>query len=104
MIYAQLVENNDWEGERWCFYLPVEGNEGTLKFLNDALDGDTYAITKEYLTEAEVNALVKFGGAGYMDLHTKLNGIVDLKKLQKAMENPMDDPLYKGGIADFFIK
>lgn len=106
MMYVRFTENNDWEGEEWSFYIPVEGNEDAIKFLDEKFCGDTYTITKERLTEKEVDTLERFGGEGYMKNHNKLVGILDYKKLEKVVDTDKElggesDPLYKGGIKDF---
>lgn len=103
MMYVRFTENNDWEGEEWSFYIPVEGNEEAIKFLDEKVCGNEYSLMKERLTEKEVGTLERFGGEGYMKNHNKLVGILDYKKLEKAIDTSGEDgdPLYKGGIKDY---
>lgn len=96
--YVRLTEENEWEGETWHAYLPINGNEGALTALReliDAADDDLgFSLSEETLTEHEVDALVRHGGdTTYLAAHTKLAGRM----------GPVDDleKLYKGQIADF---
>jgi len=105
ITYRQFKEYNDHEGEEWCFYIPVSGNETTLIELEKLLMKhgyeDQYSMQlKDMLTEAEVDTLVRFGGQGYMNNHNKLEGLIDIKRLEKALDEE-EDPLYKGGIKEF---
>jgi hypothetical protein len=102
-LYIQLVENNEWEGETWHFYIPVAGNEkaiGALSTLIQLWDQDPeepeYAISAKRLTEAQVDALVEYGSTGgYMAEHNKLAGRLDAEAIRDCGD------LYKGSIRDF---
>lgn len=98
--YVQFTEVNDWEGETWYFYLPLEGNAreiGRLAYL--IRDSESYDIDFTQLTEEQVDTLVEFGGAGYLYYHNKVEG--DLQDLPEELD-PENDPFYKGGIEEFF--
>ena len=38
MKYYRLKEINDWEGETWNFYIPVEGNQKEIEKLKSSLE------------------------------------------------------------------
>jgi hypothetical protein len=107
--YAKLTENNEWEGEVWCLYIPIEGNEKVLDQLDLALgeqDSDESGCTLDLnpISESEVDILVKHGGdTTYMDTHNKLSGTLTLTDeiLEQISDGGDDDPLYKGGIREF---
>jgi hypothetical protein len=101
--YIRFTETNDHEGERWHFYIPLPGNEEAIRRLEALLEEDAYGefeLKKEMFTEPEVDVLVKYSEGGYMMNHNKLEGTLDLKRLQKALDDG-EDPLYKGGIKDY---
>lgn len=94
--YVKLTEHNDWEGETWHFYIPLEGNEAALKVLQSKIAGleDEYELDLEHpIALEDVNALLNHGNGdtSYMDAHNKLEGFLDLIKLESQ-------GLYKGGI------
>jgi hypothetical protein len=101
-LFAKFTENNDWEGEVWNFYIPVAGNEEALKALRAKLDewardsgGCEYDLAEDYLTEAEVDTLVKHADTdGYYPDHQKLEGSLDLDAIHSSGD------LYKGTIQD----
>ena len=107
ITYKRFTEENDWEGEKWHFYIPVPGNEEALskleKLISEKGYDDIYAFHKEMFTEAEVDVLVKYSEQGYMPHHNKLSGLLDYKSLLKAMDfvDEDKDPLYKGGIKEY---
>lgn len=103
--YAQLTENNDWEGETWHFYIPIEGNEAILDQLADTLTlmaDEAFELELEPIPEVEVDILVKRGGdTNYMAAHNKLAGRLVLTDEHLAKLAAGDvDPLYKGRIRD----
>lgn len=96
MQFYCLVENNDWEGETWKFYFPVEGNEKETKKLNKFIDGENYILSEKIYTEEEVDILCTecLNHITYMPTHNKLNGKLSVKGKKN------NNPLYKGGIRD----
>jgi len=109
---------NDNEGETWAFWLQVDGNEEALEKLQEMLleyepDPEYYHLTDIVIDESEVDTLVKYGNfdSGYWDVHHKVTGKLDLKKvrLPKWSEDGdtcLDDhdTIYKGQIKDHFKK
>jgi hypothetical protein len=98
-LYVTLVEDNDWEGETWRFYLPLEGNDGELRKLKRLIDdaGDeSYTLDLSPIKEEIVDARVKnlSDDTSYMAAHKKFEGTFKCP--------PSVDDLYKGGIKDFF--
>jgi hypothetical protein len=107
-IYAKFTEHNEWEGETWRFYIPIEGNEAALCELEQLLllanSDSSYELDMGPFTESAVDTVVKQGNddCGYMPAHTKLVGLLRLPpELRAAMSDPEDDPLYKGEIREF---
>lgn len=103
--YVKFTEHNEWEGETWYFWIPLEGNRDALKTLADALDGDDsederYALDLEPVPEYDVDVLVRHSDIGYMHTHNKLAGILTLPENLVALIADDDAPFYKGGIRD----
>jgi hypothetical protein len=104
-LYAKFTENNDWEGETWHFWIPVEGNQEALVTLHSLIEGDdneSYELDLTPVAERDVDALVRHGDMGYMRYQNKLDGsLVVTPDMEAKIKDPEDDPLYKGGIRDF---
>ncbi len=115
--FYKLIESNDSEGETWNFYFPVEGNENVPDRLNkmfeeneDIFEFEFESIAKDVIiSESEVDVLIKHDTRlGYMSEHNKLDGIIDIKKIErefnkdkKRFGEAVPDVLYKGGIKKF---
>lgn len=104
-MYACLTEANEWEGETWRFYIPVEGNEAALTRLSEALvetlgDDSPYRVAKKRLTAAEVETLVQTpnGDASYLPAHTQMAGRLALPEELPGDCEGFDNLLYKGGL------
>jgi hypothetical protein len=101
--YARFTEVNDWEGETWHFWLPIEGNEEALRKLAELLDveadSDEYQLSLEPRDELHVDALVdEDDEPGYMSAQNKLEGVLTVP--DTLGENCK--ALYKGDIAKMF--
>lgn len=106
--WTRFEERNEGERELWTFWIRTEGNESELARLGEIVDSLTGDYEEPFqvldpidIREDQVDALVAYGGEGYMRLHTKLVG-----KLQLPTEAPDGDwfpILYKGGIADLVV-
>lgn len=96
-IYVDFIENNEWEGERWHFFIELRGNEKNIKILREQIQEEEecdYELNDTIYDEDEVNTLLEESNTGYMDEFNKING--------KMMEGPYDfDQLYKGGIYSY---
>ncbi len=97
--YMRFTEQNEWEGETWNFYIPVEGNEKELKKLKKLVDeieareqNGQYTMGEKLYDEKTVDVLCENSEGGYMSVHNKLKGLLKLPKKGK------EDPFYKGGI------
>jgi hypothetical protein len=102
--YAKLTEDNDWEGETWYFWIPIEGNELTLKQLEGCLtEDDQYEVDMTPVPELEVDILVKHSDVGYLHTHNKLAGTLKFGDEQAVLIGRDGDPLYKGGIRDLMV-
>lgn len=121
-LYIRFRETNNWEKERWRFYIPLRGNERAIRILADALrrlkpsrgcfvgDYIRYDIRMLPTPKNRVDRLCKSGRGGYMAWYNKLEGRLDIRAV-KAAARLLDkkwppvvlaargDPLYKGGIA-----
>lgn len=103
--YVELIEHNDWEGETWSFWIPLDGNEEAVAKLRALLvaGGDDYVDMFEFGSEMvdakELDFLRKRtkGDTGYMGRHHKLRGRLEIPD-KPATE--VLDMLYKGGIYD----
>lgn len=105
--FVRFTEDNDWEGERWDFWLQLTGNETELArfaaLLKDTEAEETYELPYQlYLedieSEAVVDKLVEYAMPGYMD---SANKIVGKFTCPDTLGFDVDD-LYKGGIHKFF--
>lgn len=112
MEYVRFIENNDWEGEVWHFWIPVEGNEDTISILRRIVDGETYSMSDNALPESSVDVLVAAnaweGNCSYDDANTKLSGRLflpdDLRNSESSIGEHAgegEDSFYKGGIRSF---
>lgn len=110
-MYARLKENNDWEGETWCFYIPVQGNEKAidkLRKLCEQLNEEeefSCSIDDEFVPESAVDVLVKYGESGYFDDHNKLEGKLVLPKkmptrITDKVRQDWSERMCKGGISE----
>lgn len=97
--YYKFTEVNDWEGETWHFYIPVDGNKREIAKLKKEVDGEFYIVNDELLPENEVDILCKHSDGGYMTTHNKLKGKLEIPN-EKGRS--IEDALYKGGICDNF--
>lgn len=100
MKYYRLSENNEWEGETWHFYIPVEGNEEEMVKLKEKyIDGEIYCVSIKKFTEERVDILCEDdNNTSYMNKHNKLKGKLTVPE---NLSPKTDDPLYKGGICKF---
>lgn len=100
--YAQLLEHNQHEGETWCYWLQMDGNEVAIDTLVDLIEEeeleDEYEFTGIIAYDFEVEVLLRLGnfGYGYMSQHHKFEG-----KLEFPNGFQVND-IYKGRIEDFF--
>lgn len=100
--YLRFTEINDWEGEEWNFYLPIEGNESALEHLRTLIEGnpDTYEIDDYPYPGAVVDHITKRSRSGYMNYENRVEGFL---QLPDSIDDWVDnDPFYKGGIRKFF--
>lgn len=104
--FFKLTECNEWEGERWHFYIPFEINEEAYSELWDFFESkewEPYEIAEDLIPENEVDILVKYTESGYLSFHNKLDGILNMSKIKSAISkfnSKEEDCFYKGGIRD----
>ena len=109
MNYFRFTEHNDNEGETWHFFIPKTENAvavGNLKiFLEKNNLEDEYVISDKLFSENEVEVLCDNTDSGYMDFNNQLSGKLTLPEFVMHKDGYIeDDPLYKGGIANFMEK
>lgn len=102
--YIRFTEDNDWEGEVWRFYIPLEGNTDALYRWAELTKGsggdDDLGAEANYhfdlnhvLTAETVKALVTLSGStDYMAEHTVLAGTL------APPDETGTERLYKGGL------
>ena len=103
MSYVVLVENNDWEGEEWLFYLEREGNEKEIELLSENVDGNSYGFSLEDcdLTLEEIEFLIENDShEGYMSRHNLCEGKLNFEDLDFS-DPDVWDSFYKGQITNF---
>jgi len=108
MNYFKFTEHNDWEGESWNFYIPIEGNTIPIQdlktFIKNFSFEDMYEIDDKPYTEEEVTILCDNTESGYMDFHNCLSGKLIVPFLKVEDCHIVDDPFYKGGIENLMEK
>ena len=107
--YVCLTENNDWEGETWRSFIPVEGNGLTVSLMAEAItrlrtEGRIVSyrldFTKRY-TEAEVDEHMQRRSGSYTYGWRKLAGnLLPPLNWDLLAEEEGGDLLYKNGITD----
>ncbi|WP_194838510.1 hypothetical protein [Nocardia sp. XZ_19_369] len=108
--YRRLIENNEWEGARWNFWLLIDRNGVALERLAEFIEArysneiePAFSITGDVLTADEVDLLVRFADADdadYMSTHNKVDGIL---RLPENLDDAFAAALHKGGIKDMFV-
>lgn len=100
--YATFTEDNEWEGEVWRFYIPIEGNEVALNQLANLVEqAEAYGLSLTPLNEATVDDRVaQPDDTDYLAAHTKLTGRLDLTRVIGKPADDVFDVIYKGGIRD----
>lgn len=97
--YLRFTEENDWEGETWNFYIPIENNEAALSHLRTLIEGQNqYELGTEPFSKKTVKTLDRNSRVEYMALENRLSGIL---LLPDRIDWENDDPFYKGGISEF---
>lgn len=102
MKFTQMIETNEHEGESWCFWLQLDGNEEAIDWLIGLIEDEDkeeeYCFTGVEAEYYEVCILEEKGNFGYnyMSQHHKVEG-----KLIFPEDFEVDD-IYKGSIDEFF--
>ena len=119
-LYVCFVENNDWEGETWNFYIPecyfaqiqdlLVFYENYIKEKNQDDPGIPYSIKslksckpKLYSIE-QIKVLVDNDHGSYMSAHNLIKDQLNQKAIiecKKEIKND-EDPFYKGDIKRLF--
>ena len=104
--FVRFRENNDWKGETWDFYIPIEGNEEAIEELVELIEKyPNYTLYPVPFSENEVDILVKNENElSYMPRHNKLSGKLDFFDYSDKSLSKEEDPFYKGGIRKYLIK
>lgn len=104
--YVKFTEINQWEGEIWHFFIPIEGNEAAivelLSYINQQECKMCYHLEMDRsYTEGEVDTIIKNTRTGYMPYNNKLSG--RLKNVYDEAPVPGTDILYKGDIKRLMV-
>lgn len=94
--YYEVIENNDWEGEAWHFFVPLTEVEAkSLRaYVNAA--GPAYSMSDEPVSEEEVDECMALeGDTSYL---SEYNKCAPLNKTLPETFDPDNDLLYKGGL------
>lgn len=99
--FVRFHEYNDHEGERWNWWLQVDGNEAQIAKLAGLIDDMDQAepwfdLTPDMESERNVDLLVMYSEGGYYDGHNKVSGVFT------CPDKIDEDTLYKGRIRDMF--
>lgn len=107
--FVSFVEDNEWEGEDWRFWLQVDGNEEELAKFRDLIASNEQALEVFTLAALDdpdgtldeycVDLLVKHSMGGYMAWDNKVSGKFTCPASEGFEES---DVLYKGGIRRCF--
>ena len=102
MKYVKLTENNDWEGEEWNFFIPLDVNKEGLKLISDKLNENpqksdcSITLHEEVFDEEEVDGLVKMSKCGYMHEYNKMTGSIKSERFYDLYIDDFLDLIYKG--------
>ena len=110
--YIRFRETNNWETERWSFYIPLRGNEEAVRALAAVVrevkpqrgcfvgEHTPYDIRLVPTPPDKVDAMCKSGRGGYMAYRNRLEGRLDIRSVRSAARRMSGegDPLYKGGL------
>ena len=105
MQYIKLTEENDWEGETWNFYIPIENNKDAIKALSKKLNEFPEDIESSFtlhdstiLEEYDVDVLVKHSEGGYYHQHNKMVGVIDTNTFIDVYCEDFEEKIYKGNL------
>jgi hypothetical protein len=110
-LYIRFRETNNWEMQRWRFYIPFRGNEEAVRALAGIVgkvqpqggcfvgEHTPYDIRLVPTPPGKVDALCESGRGGWTAYHNRLEGRLDIRSVKAAARRMVDnDPLYKGGL------
>lgn len=108
MKYYIFTEHNDYEGETWNFYIPMEKLHRDIiaQAIESTDEFDSpYEISDKAYDEVEVDFIIRNikGTSSYMSEFNKCNGINQQlldKLLDQSVNITENDPFYKGSCWD----
>lgn len=105
MKAVAFIEENDWEGETWSFYISLEGNEDAIERLADLVADLEQFDVSDPMSRDDAEVLCRHSKTGYMDFHTQcLDLQLDIDSLEEHCESSSaEDILYKGGIEEYLV-
>ena len=95
-MFVMFTEINDWEGETWSWFIPIEGNEDDIEKVRALIEPmqDVYSLSEKQYTEEEVQTLMDApSDTTYMDRYQKASGF---ETIPESVDWDNDDPFYKG--------
>lgn len=105
--YIEFKEINDWEGETWIRYIPLENNEEALNLLLSLNnESECYEVNEIELSDENLNKKINLSkrSCGYMYKYDLYEGILNIDKIKLALElyKKLDNPKDNG--EDLFYK
>lgn len=96
MKYMMFTENNEWEGETWNFFIPIEGNEAVIEKIRKLIRGNSaYELGEPVWTQSEVEKLLR--KPSRTDYINEFNLVSAVNDLPDTIDWERDnDPFYKG--------
>lgn len=95
--YIKFREYNDWEGEVWNWFIPIEGNDKSIEKLKKLIKDSEYSISNKEYSEKDVDLLIsEESRTGYFNENNKLIGILEIP--DNINSNNISEYLYKGTI------
>lgn len=104
--FISFKEYNDWEGEVWEVFIPLEENREAIELLKKHFEKlspmfqEAFSFDK-VVTESEAETLAKHSDCGYMDRYSIFDGKLNPKPLLQMNEEELFDALYKGKIYEY---
>lgn len=99
--WVRFQENNREEGEVWTIFVPLTGNEITLRFLHHWIRAEgldrRFAVDFEPLSDEDVTVFCRRAAQGYLPSHSSADGRLDLTRIPGFQESDLGG-LIPGGV------
>ena len=102
MEYELFIEDNEWEGEKWLWFVPLSKED--KEAISKSIKGNwSYSFADKTYTEKEIDIMSELNKYinGYCSFVNKMSGhnldIGNLPSLSDYEDDCDNDPFYKGG-------